>query len=139
MRFAVDVVLVDFCAEGIADRACRAGKLDELPALRSRCDAKSVRGEPGGGGFEVGIGGAELLAELLRREPLVVAGRAACVGGLQELLQRGLAVRRTVQQKKHSSRGKGIGNRPAVIGGSRQRMHAALQRDQAGLVDRLSD
>ena len=93
--------------------------------------------EPGLDGGDVLIGGAELLAKLLRREPLVIAGRAGRVQVADELLEGGLLRVAALEDQLKAVERHAVGRGSAVVGGAGQRMHGSLEGDAGILIDGL--
>ena len=80
--------------EGRFDRDGGGMRLDGDPARHHRVHRDSLPGKPGGDGVKVMLRGAELAADLLRGQPLVVlrGGRVLLVE--QQLVEGGLHLRR---------------------------------------------
>src|SRR5580700_6590686 len=91
--------------------------------------------EPGGDGGDVLIGGAELRAELVRGEPLVVARRAGCVQLRDELVERGLLAGAALQDELHAVKLHAVGRGTTVVGGVGKRADGMRERDALGFVD----
>jgi hypothetical protein len=70
-------ILMHFSVEGLADLTGGARKLDDCTAVGDNGDREAVGLKPVRNCLNVLIGGAELLAEFLRRKPFVVIRRGA--------------------------------------------------------------
>ena len=73
MLLAVDYVFVNRGVEGLLDLAGGAGEFRYGTALGG-AHLESLRLQPCSNGLNVAVGWSELLAELFRRQPFVVAG-----------------------------------------------------------------
>ncbi len=100
---------------------------------------EAARGEPVGDSLDVGIGGTELFAELIGRQPLVIVGRAFVLLLIEQLAERGFLFVAALESERHVRRGLRIGDRTAIELRTRHRMHVALEREAIALIDRLCD
>ncbi len=89
-------------------------------------DAEAVIAEPGFDGGDVLVGGAELCAELGRREPLVVIGRAGRVQLRDELAERGFLAGAALENEMHAVELHAVRRGAAIVGGIGERMHGVL-------------
>src|ERR1700691_5710751 len=98
-----------------------------------------MRLQPRGHCRDIGISRTVEAAQLLRLQPLVIAGAAGSVGIVNEFAERELLFRRPLEQQKHALRRKRVGNCALVKARLGERMHVALKSDAKAIVDRLGD
>jgi hypothetical protein len=75
--FPVDLVTVHLSLEGLLNLAGGSAEVEEALALGHVLDGETLRLEPRTDLGDVGIGKAEMGAEILGRDPLVIVCRAA--------------------------------------------------------------
>jgi hypothetical protein len=90
VALSVHLVLVDLRMESAAKLAHVAGELDDLSARKRSGYAEPLSGQPCFDRSDVLVRRAELLAELLRRKPLVVVRMAWRVQLAHQLIERRL-------------------------------------------------
>src|SRR5579871_2404236 len=115
----------------------RAGKFNCRFAARNSRHRKALLLQPCTYFRDVGVARAIELAELIWREPAMIAGTARPMRLLYELLQSKLAIRRALQQKQHAFGWKGIRHRTQFVASLRQRMNISLQRHPRTIVNGL--
>ena len=139
VALAIHDVRVNFRVEGGLELDGGAGEFDGAAAVGDFVDLETLRLEPGDDGLNVGVGGAELLSELLRREPLVVIGG----GFVLLLIEQGFESRflsgAALQDEQHAVEREAGWGGAAVEFGARERTDVALQDDEILCVDRLRD
>src|SRR6185437_14983423 len=131
MRLPVDGVSMDLRLERAADGARGSAEGDPVPAASDIMNPEALALKPGAHLGYIGVGGAEALAELPGRKPLVIVGRSGVllfgekrfepVGGLEK--QSGV------------SDGEGVVYRPVIYGRLQGRMHVTDQSHSAGWID----
>src|ERR1700722_19494756 len=126
-------------AEGLLRlRDCTA-EGDERGTLGDAGNRKALAGKPRGDLRDIGDAEAEARTELLRRQPLVIAGRARIELGGQELAEIGLLGRGHAEtQRKRIELAVG-GSRTRVDGMLRMTADITRHRHSAGAVDRSGD
>ena len=131
--------VVDGGAEGLLHLSDGAAEGDEGGALCDAGDGEALTGEPGGDLREIAAAEAEARTELLRRKPLVIAGRAGIELRGEELVEVGLLGRSHAEA--HGERFElAIGWREAEIGRvTGAATDAARQRNPAAAVDGAGD
>ena len=139
MRLAVDLVLVNLGVESLAQLGNVAGELDGLLAGVDFDDVEAMAAEPGLNGRDVLIGRAELLAELLGRQPFVVIGGAWSMQIADELSKGGFLAVAALEDEMHAFKRHAFGRGSAIIGWIRQRMHSAFEGDKPAFIDRIDD
>src|SRR3979411_2361918 len=77
-----------------------AGELDQSTSF-GRANLKAVRLQPRRDGLNVGIGRAELFAELCGGEPLVIVRRTFVVLIVEQTPEGGLLLRTALQNQQH--------------------------------------
>jgi hypothetical protein len=130
---------VDRRAEGAAGLRSGAGEEDAVAAAGDAAYRESLLLEPGFGGRKVGIGDAELRAELVRRQPLMVLRRGGVLLGGEQGLQGGFLLRRTAEDERHAIQGQRRVNGAAVGCGIRCWRMRAGEREAGGAADRRRD
>ena len=139
VRLALDCEVVNLGVEGALDLPGRAAEADGHAVAGDLRDGKSVAGEPVGDGLDVGLGGTELLADLVGREPLVVVGRVLVVlagyVGVEGGLLRGIA---TEHQDK-VGHGKAVGDLALVVPGVGVRIGVTAKGGELGFVNAGAD
>ena len=78
-----------------------AGELDQSASF-GRANLKAVRLKPRRDGLNVGIGRAELFAELCRSEPLVIVRRRLILLIVEQTPEGGLLLGTALQNQQHS-------------------------------------
>src|SRR5450756_104690 len=81
---------MDTCPERLLGLRDTSGEGDESVAACCASDGETLTGEPRGNLGDVLRAEAKLCAELLRRKPLVIAGRVRVLLIDEQLVQRGL-------------------------------------------------
>ena len=137
MLFSLDEVGVDFRVEGPADLPGVAGEFNGCFAPADTRYGKAMRLEPCDHPRDIRLSRAVQLAELLRREPLVIAAAARSVGILNKLAKRGLPRGRALKEQKHAFSWKRINNRTLIVAGLGQRMYVASEGDALAVIDGL--
>jgi len=130
---------VNLGVEGVAQLADVARELERAFAGIDLGDAEAVIAEPGGDGGDVLIGGSELRAELIGREPLVVAGRAWRVHAGNELAERGFLIGAALQDELQAVKQHAVGRCTTVVGGVGQRVHGVRERNELIFIDGADD
>ncbi len=136
---AIDYKPMNLGAEGAAHLSRVAGKFDHRAARRCAGDLEAVRLQPRRHGLYVGIGRAELLTELLRRQPLMIIGRRFALLLVEQRAQRRFLSGRALQQQKHPANGLAVGYGALIEPRPRERMGIAPPRDPVGLINLLRD
>jgi hypothetical protein len=139
MRFAVDDVFVDRGVKGLLHHGGSAGEFDHGSAFAHLCYLEAVRLQPGSHGLNVGVSGAELLAELLGCEPLVVVRRRFVLLFVKQTQEGGVLFRAALQNQQHPLHGLRRWSRAPVVTRKSERMGIAAQDRKAGVIDRLRD
>jgi hypothetical protein len=98
-----------------------------------------VRLEPSGDAVEVFLRETEPLSEFLRGEPAVEVRLGRVVELFNELLERLLLLRRTLQLKQHVLHPKVVCNRSSIVYGVHFGTRIALESDQPGFVNLFRD
>lgn len=114
MADAVDEKAVDGGVEGALELADGAGELDGGAAPGDFVDGKSVAGEPGLDGLEVGVADAEARAEFVRAQEFAIAGRVDVLDGLEVGLEVGFLLGAAGEDEQHAGGGQG-GGRGALV------------------------
>jgi hypothetical protein len=84
----------------------------------------------------IGVPDAELLSELVRREPVMVIRRGAVLELVDQFLERLFQSRRPAQQQLHMCHGEVVGNGAAIVlFCAHFRPRVAGKRDTVGVVD----
>ena len=89
--------------------------------------------------MNVGIGGAELLAELIGRKPLVIVGRGFVLLLIEELVESGFLFVAALEDDGDVRGELRTGNSAAIELGAREAMDVAAESDAIGIVDGLRD
>ena len=135
MACALDLVVVNLSAEGLANLGCRAGKIDEHVVWIHSVHGEPVRRKPAGHLVDVSLRHAVVRANLLRGEPLVKVGRALVVEaggvGVQSRLLRGV----TIEKQLHVTERQPVVHLAEVVGGGGLRTGVARQRHLHRIVD----
>jgi len=139
VHLAVDVEMVDLRLEGAADLADVAAEFDARATRVNGDVCEAARSKPVGDGCNVGIGGAKLRSELLRREPLVIIRRSLVLLLLEELREGRLLIVAALEKKRDARGGLRVGYGAAIEFGASEAMDVAAKRDAIGVVNRLRD
>src|SRR5271170_791233 len=132
-------MFVDRRVEGFLDLAGGAGKFEYGAAVGYGGDLESVGLQPGGDFLDVLVGGAELLAELLWREPLMVVRRGLVLLLVEQLFERGFLLRTALQDQEHAGHRETGRSGAAIVFGAGQVVRVALEDGEISLVHRLGD
>src|SRR5258708_2715790 len=97
---SADHVLVDWGMKRFLHLAGGAGELNQSTSS-GRAHLKAVRLEPRRDGLNVGIGRAELFAELCGSEPLVIVRRSLVLLIVEQTPEGGLLLRTALQNQQH--------------------------------------
>lgn len=103
MPLAPGLRLVNRGVESFLHLARGTREFDYCAAVRNAGDFEAVRLQPRADGLNVLVGGTELLAELLRREPLVIIGRG------------GFLLRTALQHEQHAIHCQARGSGAAIV------------------------
>ena len=114
VRDAIDLQIVNFGAEGALDLRRRAAEADRQTIRSHFIHRKAVTGQPVFDGGKVGLGGTEVFAHLLGREPLMEVGRIGIVLAGDKLFEGGL-LRRVAAEHQDQVAHAQIGADPAAI------------------------
>lgn len=139
MGLAADLITVDRGMESFAKLTGVAAELEGLLAGIDLFDGKAMRLEPGLDGGNVLVRRPELLAKLLRREPLVVTRTARSMQILDKLMQGLFLAVAAPQHQVDSLQRKALGRLPEIVGCVGQRMDCSVEDDAGAFVDRLRD
>ena len=116
-----------------------AGELDDGASFADPRDLKTVRCKPGSDRLYVGVGGAELLAKLFGRKPLVVVRRRLVLLLVEQTQQGGVLLAAALQNEQHPLHGQGRQSCPPVVVRERERRSIPAQERQGRFIDSLRD
>jgi hypothetical protein len=125
--------------EGFAKLAGVAGELDGLLAGIDLLDGEAMKPKPGLDGSNILVGRAKLAAELVRREPLVVARGTLRVHILDQSMKSLFLAIAAPQHKMNSLQWKFLWRLPAIVGRVGQRMDCPFDSDAGAFVDGCSN
>ena len=139
VRHALDRQVVNLSVEGALDLRRRAAEADRHAVARDLGDGEPVAGEPVGDGEDVGLGGSEIFADLVRGEPLVKVGRVRVVFAGHVGVEGGLLLGAAVEHQDQVGHGQVVRHLTQIVPGVGEGMRVALERDQLGFVDTVKD
>ena len=136
---AFDNEVVNLGVKGGLDLGGRAAETDRHAIFCDFVYGESVSGEPICDGGDVGLRGAEVGANLVGREPLVVVGRVGVVLAGHETLKGRLLSGVAAENEDQVGHGKGGTDGAAIVLRIGKRMRVSLDCDQAAFVDAVDD
>src|SRR5208337_926939 len=136
---AVDDVFVESGSKGLLYLASGAVELDDVAAIGDLSDFKPGGGQPADHGGHVGIGGAELRAEFLRRQPLMIAGGFLVLLILDEATHGRFLLIAAFQHQQHAVQWHAGRNFALIEGGASHGMDVAGKDGADGIIHRLGD
>ncbi len=116
-----------------------AAEADRHPILCDLIDREPVAGQPVGHGCDVGLRRAEVSANLVGRQPLVVVGRVRIVLAGDEFLEGRLLRRVAAQHQDQVGHGQAGADQSAVVLRICKRVRIALESYKATFVDAIDD
>ncbi len=137
--FALHRVGVDRGMEGGLDLADRSGELDGALSGGDLGDGEAVGLKPAGELLDVRVGGAKLLGEGSRRQPLMEVGRTGLVGLLEKLLEGGLLLGRALEDQLQAAGGLGGIGLAEILRAFELGRDGTFERDTIRVIDPRGD
>src|SRR5580692_11661311 len=129
MLLAVDPITMYFGMEGLFHLTRRTAEFNAAASGRDAIHRKTLRVQPAGHGIEISLGDSQLLAELSRREPLVITLRSRVLLGRQQALDRGFLAGAAGKVKHHTSHGQAGVSPPDIASSVGQRVGGSWKAD----------
>ena len=139
MRDAIHREIVNRGMESLAHLPGVTREIDHRRVRIGAVDDEAVRLKPARDLREILFGQSVALAELLRREPLMVIRRVGIFEFIEIFFERALLLGAAPQLEHHVLHREVGGNRAAVVSRRRFGTRIACERDQRILVDRGGD
>ena len=138
MLLSPNHVLMNWGMKRFLHLAGGAGELYQSTSF-GRAHLKAVRLEPRRDGLNVGIGRAELFAELCGSEPFVIVRRSLVLLIVEQTPEGGLLLRAALQNQQHSFHGEAGRRRAQVEFWTRQAVSVPPEHRQMTFIQRFSD
>ena len=133
---ARELEVVQLGVERLANLRGGTREVDDQAVQVRVVDLQAVRAQPAADDLEVLVCEPELLADLLRREPVVVGRRCRVVHVVDQLLKLRLALGGALQEQQHVLEAHVVGDGAAVVlGVARRGRRVSFEPDGSGFVD----
>ena len=139
VRDAIDDEIVNLGVEGALHLGRVAAEADGHAVFGDFTNGETVAGKPIRNGGDVDLGRAEVGADLIGSEPLVVVGRVGVVLAGDKLLKRRLLSGIATEDQDQVGHGEAGTDQAAIVARVRDREGVALEGGQAGVVNALDD